>query len=905
MIWRREWSQSAYGSSVQALGIVRAGAWGRVSDDGGPALRLCVSDVIVASDLPCSAAASDSSLIPPRFIPVRLHVSCFASRAIPVHWAAQGLSLSLGPPTSAPPPPRGAALRPILLLPAATVRMGVAGDDALFLGKLGHEARWRWREWSRDADPAAAAAAARELSPSMLLLLTAPESLSVDASGLHVLLPRAAPLRIAIDAASTFAAAVLAGIKRRPLLAPPPIGGPEKFCVRRLPVPTALAGDADAPRDAPMLRQAEDPAPPPAMVALPASLPLPYQTLAVSITLRGLSVGAERPALDVWLGAMAPVFRRALAARAAAEVLLAAQVGAAEALEVAGGSAGAEAALYGEAEGGARTEREESAPAALQPHAPHRGRQASDSPSPDSDREDAPHEGHDHADARRRVRASTDAPPARNAHSVNFVSHHAVHRSSERIVGHVSHPTAHASADQASSSAGGAATAISAAYVALPWRARLPGAVAAFERELARRFIASARVALREALAQASELTAARSASLSEAMANPHCRAPLTAEASSASKALASTLTVARLSVARIAASLSVRSAKRTLARESYPPAIDLPTQGTAPLRVLKSIFLGGVAAEVEGVALEVPLHPPLLRLARLAVGAEAFVGLLEPPGDARVGDVRADPDLTSARESAPPELTAGKVAEGHSSIATAHSFYRTTSGRLPAVPLSLAYTSSFRFPASTPAPAQKPLPVSEPAATSAAPPPALESAAGLAILWLRAAVTLRVHGLHALADAHALPSLLDALVLGRGCKATPTAPEATSPRPKATRSSGAVVWACTPTVDTQVLLTDASCRLRAAEHPLPSSAPRRPHAQTAHRWGVSDASPAPPPSVLVSLRSLSVWANNSPLRHATNAVESTPAPGSTALPLPPQMPQKHLHVGSFSAAAG
>ena len=338
------------------LAVVGEGGWGRHSDSGTPIVRLNMADVSVAADLPLPATAAahlapaqpHASLAPSRegvgssnthgmapleptvegasvaatrLIPVRLHVSCLDSGHVPSQWSVQALVVSLGAPAPLPALPARAQLRPILILPAAQVRMGVAGDDTLLLGKLAHEARWRWREWGKVAGSDAVAALAQRLSPSTLRLLESSEALSLDVSGLHVMLPRAFPLRLVAAAAAAHANSVKSSLTRLPA-APRP--GPEYYCLRRLPVPTALSGNADAPREAPLIRFAGHTV---ASVAEhPPELPRPQQTLAVAVAVRSLSLAVERGSFDAWLESIAPVTRRTLSARAAAEALLAAQV---------------------------------------------------------------------------------------------------------------------------------------------------------------------------------------------------------------------------------------------------------------------------------------------------------------------------------------------------------------------------------------------------------------------------------------------------------------------------------------------------------------------------------------------------------------------------------------------------
>ena len=186
-----------------------------------------------------------------------------------------------------------------------------------------------------------------------------------------------------------------------------------------------------------------------------------------------------------------------------------------------------------------------------------------------------------------------------------------------------------------------------------------------------------------------------------------------------------------------------------------------------------------------------------------------------------------------------------------------------------------------------------------------------------LAVLWFRAALMLRIHGLHAHADAHALPALSDAAAILRGCSPSRHPHSGTDPSNNigadspaegdhaGVKRSGGIAWACTPTVDSQVLLTDVSFRLRAADYAPPAprdaeaSQPRSPRVSLLRTGALDAAGAAPPvpPSLLVSLRSLSLWANNNPHRYATNAVESTPTPSIERLPLPPALPQPHLHV--------
>lgn len=501
-----------------------------------------------------------------------------------------------------------------------------------------------------------------------------------------------------------------------------------------------------------------------------------------------------------------------------------------------------------------------------------------------------------------RNRAATEQP----------APHHHPHISE----GHANHVYGGAHGAAMSSSLDRAAS-LAAAYVALPWRARLPGAVADCERELARRFVSQARAAIRESRNSETAAAARRAADIAGAMRSINCGVELSEAAIIAAATLGAAASVARVSIDGINSRLTLRNASGALAARHQPPIIALASGGVE--RLLTSISLSGVSVELAGLCVCVPRIRPLLQVARVAIGADAFVGLLKPPSKAAAVPALPDsPDVDrqlsvhSEQSYFPPNATVRTL----STVCTA-GFTRLLPRLIQARSWSPMDHASSRSAQAPSAPAQNPAP--DDSARSMAPLRAIDLPP-LAILWLRAALMLRIHGLHAHADAHALPALSDAAVILRGCSPS-RRPHGSATASSSSSSSGAdsqaggdlagvkgtggIAWACTPTVDSQVLLTDVSFRLRAADYAPPpprdgEADQQRSPRVSLMRTGALDATsavPPVPPSLLVSLRSLSLWVNNNPHRHATNVVESTPTPSNERLPLPPALPQSHLHV--------
>ena len=174
------------------------------------------------------------------------------------------------------------------------------------------------------------------------------------------------------------------------------------------------------------------------------------------------------------------------------------------------------------------------------------------------------------------------------------------------------------------------AASLAAAYAALPWRARLPGAVADCERELARRFVSQARVAIRESRNSETATAARLAGDIAGAMRSFHCGVELSEAAIFAAATLGAAASVARVSIDSINARLTLHNASGALAARHQPLAIALASGGVE--RSLSSISLNAVAVELAGLSVCVPRIRPLLQVTRVAIGADAFVGLLKPP---------------------------------------------------------------------------------------------------------------------------------------------------------------------------------------------------------------------------------------------------------------------------------